>query len=69
MTNSPMPDWVHDRATETPNAPALVFGGAVTTYAELNEAADQSAHELRSKGVGAGSLMRFPAVAVPETVV
>lgn len=69
MTNPPMPDWVHDRATETPNAPALVFGGAVTTYAELNEAADQSADELRSKGVGAGSLIRFPAVAVPETVV
>ncbi len=69
MTNPRMPDWVHDRATETPDAPALVFGGAVTTYAELNEAADQSAEELRSKGVGAGSLMRFPAVAVPETVV
>ncbi len=69
MTNPPMPDWVRDRATETPDAAALVFGGAVTTYAELNEAADRSAEELRSKGVGAGSLMRFPAVAVPETVV
>lgn len=69
MTDLPMPDWVHDGATETPDAPALVFRGAVTTYAELDEAADLSADELRSMGVGAGSLMRFPAVPVPETVV
>jgi len=64
-----MPDWVHDRAAETPNAPALIFGEEVTTYAELDEAADRSADELRSKGVGAASLMRIAAVPVPGTVI
>ncbi|GMQ84983.1 MAG: hypothetical protein BMS9Abin07_0548 [Acidimicrobiia bacterium] len=69
MTEAPIPDWVHDRAAEAPDAPALVFGEEVTTYAELDEAAERSADELSSKGVEAASLMRLAAVSVPGTVV
>ena len=64
-----MPDWVHDHAAATPAAPALVFEGSTTTYAELHDDAQQSAEELRSTGLGAGSLMPIAAVAVPGTVV
>lgn len=64
-----MPDWVHDHAAATPAAPAVVFEGSTTTYAELHENAQRSADELRSAGVGAGSLMPVAAVAVPGTVV
>jgi len=64
-----MPDWVHDHAAATPAAPAVVFEGSTTTYAELHENAQQSADELRSAGVGAGSLMPVAAVPVPGTVV
>ncbi len=64
-----MPDWVHDHAAATPAAPALVFEGSTTTYAELHDDAQQSAEEFRSAGLGAGSLMPVAAVAVPGTVV
>ena len=69
MTDRPMPDWVREHARDTPDAPALVFHGSVTTYAELDDAADESAEELSAKGVGAGSLMLLPAIPTPETVV
>lgn len=69
MTHAPMPDWVRHHAAETPDAAALVFEGAVTTYSELDEAAEQEAAELRAKGVEAGSLMPIAAVPVPGTVV
>lgn len=64
-----MPDWVSQHAGQTPDAPALVFDGVVTTYAELDEAAARSAEELRSQGIEAGSLMPIAAVALPGTVV
>ena len=63
-----MTDWVRDRAAATPDAPVVVFGDRTTTYAELDEAADRSVDELRSKGLGRGSLMPFSAVPRPETV-
>ena len=69
MPDPLMPDWVHDHAAATPAAPAVVFEGSTTTYAELHENAQQSADELRSAGVGAGSLMPVAAVPVPGTVV
>lgn len=63
-----MPDWVAQHAADTPDAPVLVFEGAVSTYAELDETAGQEAAELRAKGVTAGSLMPFAAAPVPGTV-
>jgi o-succinylbenzoate---CoA ligase len=64
-----MPDWVRDRAAESPDAAALIFAGEVTTYAELDAAADRAADELLGKGVTSGSLMPVAAVPVPGTVV
>lgn len=69
MGDAPTPDWVSQHAGQTPDAPALVFDGVVTTYAELDEAAARSAEELRSQGIEAGSLMPIAAVALPGTVV
>ncbi len=64
-----MLDWVRQHAAGTPKAPALVYHGEVTTYAELDAAADHAAQELRSTGVGSGSLMPIAAVPVPGTIV
>ena len=63
-----MMDWVRERAAATPDAPAVVFGDRTTTYAKLDEAADRSAEDLRSKAIGRGSLMPFSAVPRPETI-
>ena len=68
MVDPQLTDWVRDRAAATPDAPVVVFGDRTTTYAELDEAADRSAAELRSNGLGRGSLMPFSAVPRPETV-
>ena len=59
---------MREGAAATPDAPAVVFGDRTITYAELDEAADRSADELRSKGIGRGSLMPFSAVPRPETL-
>jgi non-ribosomal peptide synthetase component F len=54
-----------EQARRTPRAPALSFGGAEMTYAELDEAANRLARRLRESGVGpevtvAVSLERSP---------
>ena len=45
------------RVRELPNTKALVCRGSHLSYAELNGRANQLAHYLRKRGVGAGSLV------------
>ncbi len=42
---------------ETPDAPALVFGHEVLSYADLNARANRAAHVLREMGVERGALV------------
>ncbi len=50
------PGLVHERvaaqAARTPDAPAVIFGGEVLTFAELEDAAGSLARRLRARGVG-----------------
>ncbi|MFI3156482.1 MAG: amino acid adenylation domain-containing protein [Methylococcaceae bacterium] len=46
-----------EQAEKTPNAVAAVFGNQSVSYAELNSKANQLAHFLRNKGVGADVLV------------
>ncbi|HET6230115.1 MAG TPA: amino acid adenylation domain-containing protein [Longimicrobiaceae bacterium] len=48
-----LPELFERWAAETPDAPALVFGGETLTYAETDAAANQLAWRLRERGVGA----------------
>lgn len=45
------------QAAETPGAPAVRYQDDCLTYLQLNEQANQLAHYLRAKGVGADSLV------------
>ncbi|WP_274651223.1 non-ribosomal peptide synthetase [Paenibacillus humicola] len=45
------------RAAETPNAVAVVYEEKRYTYRELNERANQVAHELIGRGIASGSLV------------
>ncbi len=46
-----------EQSSRTPDALALVFGPETLTYRELNERANQLAHQLLSLGVGAESVV------------
>ncbi|MEV0732761.1 amino acid adenylation domain-containing protein [Polymorphospora sp. NPDC050346] len=50
-----VPELVAGWAAATPDAPAVVFAGAVTTYAELDRAAAALAGRLRAAGAGPGT--------------
>ncbi|MCL5996769.1 MAG: amino acid adenylation domain-containing protein [Chloroflexi bacterium] len=52
-----------------PNAPALLFKGAVMTYGELDRRANQLAHYLRSLGVGPEKLTGICVERSPEMVI
>ncbi len=45
------------RASETPDAPALIFEGQTISYGELNARANQLAHALIAQGVLSGDLV------------
>ncbi|HEX2187808.1 MAG TPA: amino acid adenylation domain-containing protein [Longimicrobiaceae bacterium] len=52
----PPPGFVHElfaaQAARTPDAPAVVQGADVLSYAELDRSSDRLAHALRRRGVG-----------------
>ncbi|MEV0608386.1 amino acid adenylation domain-containing protein [Polymorphospora rubra] len=50
-----VPELVAGWAAATPDAPAVVFAGTVTTYAELDRAAGVLADRLRAAGAGPGT--------------
>ncbi|MER7757771.1 amino acid adenylation domain-containing protein [Kitasatospora sp. NPDC097643] len=55
------PDTVVDlfeaRAADLPDAPAVLAGGAATSFADLDARANRIAHALRRRGVGADSVV------------
>ena len=55
-TGEPVTARVHEvfeqRAAQTPNAIAVVFGGLSLTYAQLNARANRFAHHLRTAASG-----------------
>ena len=57
------------RARQTPDATALVFGNVELTYAQLNESANQLAHYLRHMGVGPGVLVGICMHRRPEMII
>lgn len=58
QTQAPYPQnrcvhhWFEQQVQLTPDAIAVVFGAEQLTYRELNQRANQLAHELRSQGMG-----------------
>ena len=52
-----MLDFFEERAAKYPDNVAVLFGGGVLTYRELNARANALALLLRSKGIGRGSLV------------
>lgn len=56
------------RAAQTPDAPALVFGGGAWTYAELERRTQTLAHRLRDDGVRPGDRVAILAERGPDLV-
>ncbi|MDJ0840207.1 MAG: non-ribosomal peptide synthase/polyketide synthase, partial [Acidobacteriota bacterium] len=55
------PTWIHETsarwAQQSPEAPAVIFGDTVVTYAEFHAKTDSLAHRLRELGVGLETLV------------
>jgi amino acid adenylation domain-containing protein len=64
-----VPHLVAARAAETPDAPAVVTADRVLTYKELDNRANQLAHELRALGVGPEVVVGLCVKSSPEMVV
>ncbi|MDD3445056.1 MAG: amino acid adenylation domain-containing protein [Zavarzinia sp.] len=67
-TDHPVPDapWIdlfEARAREMPEAPAVIAGDRIVSYAALDAAANRLAHVLKAQGIGPGALV---AVALPR---
>jgi natural product biosynthesis luciferase-like monooxygenase protein len=52
--NATMPGLISARASQTPDAPAVIFEDQALSYAELESQANRLAHVLRAEGVGRG---------------
>lgn len=73
-TDAPIPrrtltGLVADQVARTPDAPAVLHGDRVLTYAELDAWANRVAHALRACGVAPGDAVGVLAVRRPESVV
>ncbi|KOU43275.1 hypothetical protein ADK55_23740, partial [Streptomyces sp. WM4235] len=51
-----LPDRFEEQARLRPGAPAVLFGGRVLTYGELDSRANRLAHHLAAHGLGRGDL-------------
>lgn len=67
--DEPIHRTIAAQAARAPEAPAVVCGERVLTYAELDGQANQLAHRLRRQGVSAGSLVALWLPRSPELVV
>jgi O-succinylbenzoic acid--CoA ligase len=53
-----MEDWLRAAARARPDHPAVVAGGEVVTYAELDERVARAARALAARGIGPGDRVR-----------
>ena len=60
---------VADRANTTPNAPAVVAGGSMLTYADLDTRANRLANRLIELGVGRETVVALCLGRSPESVI
>ncbi|WP_156434823.1 non-ribosomal peptide synthetase, partial [Bradyrhizobium lablabi] len=66
---APVHQTVARFAREAPDAPALIFGDEVTSYAELDRRANRLAHRLIRLGVGCSDLVGISARRSPSLVI
>ena len=69
LGTSLVPQRIQEQAETGPDAPALVAGSAILTYAELNRRANQLAHHLQTLGVGPEKLVALCVERSPEMVI
>ncbi|WP_159100124.1 non-ribosomal peptide synthetase [Streptomyces lunaelactis] len=60
---------VEEQVVRTPDAPAVVFGDVDLSYAELNARANQLAHHLMGRGIGAEDLVTVCVDRGPDMIV